>query len=1168
MSENNKRPPQFIHLRVHSDFSMVDGLAKVKPICEDVAAKGMPAVALTDQMNMCGLVRFYRTAHANGLKPIVGCDLWVLPEGWTSDSQEQPFRLTAIAMNNHGYQQLTQLISRGYLAGHRAGRPCVDQAWLAEHQQGLLLLSGGREGDIGLKLLQNRHAEAREALAFYQQHFADRFFLELQRTGRPGEDDYVHAAVALAAECDVPVVATNEVMFLKPEDFNAHEVRVAVADGYTLDDKRRPKKYSAEQYLKSPEEMLELFADIPEAIENTVEIAKRCNVTVKLDEYVLPEFPTGGMTPEDFLVKKSQEGLEERLQVLFPDEQERQQQRKPYDERLQIELDVINQMGFPGYFLIVMEFIQWSKDNNIPVGPGRGSGAGSLVAYALKITDLDPLELDLLFERFLNPERVSMPDFDIDFCMDRRDEVIDHVADLYGREAVSQIITFGTMAAKASIRDVGRVLGHPYGFVDKITKLVPGDPGMTLEKAFEVEPRLVEMYEQDDDVREIIDMARILEGVTRNAGKHAGGVVIAPEKITDFSPLYCDEEGKQPVTQFDKNDVEAAGLVKFDFLGLRTLTIIQWALDMVNANRQRDGKAPIDINHIPLDDPRCFRLLKKASTTAVFQLESSGMKQLIKKLLPDSFEDIIALVALFRPGPLQSGMVDNFIDRKHGREEISYPDKDYQHELLKPILEPTYGVILYQEQVMQIAQVLAGYSLGGADLLRRAMGKKKPEEMAKQRAVFEEGARKNGIDGELAIKIFDLVEKFAGYGFNKSHSAAYALVSYQTLWMKTHFPAEFMAAVMSADMDNTDKIVTLVDECENMGLKLLPPDVNVGQYKFTVDAEQRIVYGIGAIKGVGEGPIEAILAARADGPFTDLFDFCCRVDLKKLNRRVLEKLIKAGAMDSLGPHRATIMASLEKAMRQAEQHARAEAIGQSDLFGVLATANDDVEIEHEFVHVAPWQEAMWLEGERETLGLYLTGHPVNRYRSELKNYVPCVLADVKPTGRDQTTTVAGLVVDVRTMLNRQNQRWAIVTLHDKTARFDVRFYAKDYENYQHLLEKDQILVIKGEVSFDDYSAANTMTAREVMTIIGMREQYAKTLRISVRPEHLEGQGLMQLKQLIEPHKEGACPLHIRYVRPDVEAEYVAATEWYVTPTDELIYELQQRLGNQAVELEF
>ncbi|MGQ4275573.1 DNA polymerase III subunit alpha [Pseudidiomarina sp. E22-M8] len=1161
--------PQFIHLRVHSDFSMIDGLAKVGPICEATAAKGMPALAVTDQMNMCGLVRFYRTTQNKGLKPIVGCDLWVLPCDWTADSKEHPFRLTALAMNNVGYQQLTQLISRGYLAGHRMGRPCVNKKWLAEHAEGLLLLSGGREGDIGRKLLQNRPAEAEQELAFYQQHFPDRFYLELLRTGRPQEDDYLHAAVALAAAQAVPVVATNEVVFLKQEDFHAHEVRVAVADSYTLDDKRRPKKYSAEQYLKSPAEMAELFADIPEALANTVEIAKRCNVTITLDKYVLPEFPTGGMTPEDFLVKKSQEGLEQRLFALFPDEADRATQRKEYDERLQIELDVINQMGFPGYFLIVMEFIQWSKDNNIPVGPGRGSGAGSLVAYALKITDLDPLELDLLFERFLNPERVSMPDFDIDFCMDRRDEVIDHVADLYGREAVSQIITFGTMAAKASIRDVGRVLGHPYGFVDKITKLVPGDPGMTLAKAFEVEPRLVEVYNQDEDVRDLIDMARILEGVTRNAGKHAGGVVIAPEKITDFSPLYCDEEGKQPVTQFDKNDVEAAGLVKFDFLGLRTLTIIQWALDMVNTQRAKRDEDAIVIEKIPLDDPACFKLLKKAQTTAVFQLESSGMKQLIKKMLPDSFEDIIALVALFRPGPLQSGMVDNFIDRKHGREQISYPDKDYQHEWLEPILEPTYGVILYQEQVMQIAQVLAGYSLGEADLLRRAMGKKKPEEMAKQREVFADGAAKSGIDPDLAMKIFDLVEKFAGYGFNKSHSAAYALVSYQTLWMKTHYPAEFMAAVMSADMDNTDKIVTLVDECHQLGLKLLPPDVNVGQYKFIVDEQGHVVYGIGAIKGVGEGPIEAILAARnEDGKFSDLFDFCCRVDLKRLNRRVLEKLIRAGAMDSLGPHRAALMATLEKAMRQAEQHARAEAIGQSDLFGVLTTAADTETIEHEFEQVSEWPEAIWLDGERETLGLYLTGHPINRYRAELRNYVPCNLANVRPTRRDQMTTVAGLVIDMRVMVNKKGTRWAIVTLDDKTARFDVRFFAQDYETYEDSLAKDRILVIKGEVSFDDYSGGNTMTAREVMTITGMREQYAKGLRLSLRPEHLEGVGFKRLVSTLEVYRGGACPLIFDYQRADVSASYQAATEWYITPEDELLYELEQQLGAKHIALEF
>ncbi|MBP8268038.1 MAG: DNA polymerase III subunit alpha, partial [Aeromonas sp.] len=859
--------PRFIHLRVHSDFSMVDGLQKIGPIVSAAAANNMPALALTDQMNMCGLVRFYGSAHGKGIKPLVGADFWVQSD----ELGDEQFRLTLLAMDNDGYQNITLLISRGYQRGHVQGRPVIDKAWLGEHAKGVIVLSGGREGDVGKFLLKGNRQMVEHCLAFYQTHFPDAYYLELLRTGRPDEEVYLHMAVAIATEFELPVVATNEVVFLTADDFDAHEIRVAIHDGYTLMDKRRPRRYSPQQYLRSQEEMAELFADIPEALENTVEIAKRCNVTVRLGEYFLPNFPTGDMTTEDFLVMKSKEGLEERLAFLFPDPAVRAERRPEYDERLDIELKVINQMGFPGYFLIVMEFIQWSKDNGIPVGPGRGSGAGSLVAYALKITDLDPLEFDLLFERFLNPERVSMPDFDVDFCMDRRDEVIDHVSEMYGREAVSQIITFGSMAAKAVVRDVGRVLGHAYGFVDRISKLIPPDPGMTLAKAFEAEPKLPELYEQDEEVKDLIDMARRLEGVVRNAGKHAGGVVIAPTKITDFAPLYCDDEGHHPVTQFDKNDVEYAGLVKFDFLGLRTLTIIDWALGMINPRLAKEGKPPVDIAAIPIDDKKSFALLQRFETTAVFQLESRGMKDLIKRLQPDCFEDMIALVALFRPGPLQSGMVDNFIERKHGKEAISYPDEKWQHESLKPILEPTYGIILYQEQVMQIAQTLAGYTLGGADMLRRAMGKKKPEEMAKQRAGFEEGAVKNGVDGELAMKIFDLVEKFAGYGFNKSHSAAYALVSYQTLWLKTHFPAEFMAAVMTADMDNTDKIVTLVDECQRMGLTVIPPDVNTGRYRFSVNEDGHIVYGIGAVKGVGEGPIEAILEARdRDGPFRDL----------------------------------------------------------------------------------------------------------------------------------------------------------------------------------------------------------------------------------------------------------------------------------------------------------
>ncbi|PCK32575.1 DNA polymerase III subunit alpha [Pseudoalteromonas piscicida] len=1159
--------PQFVHLRVHSDFSMVDGLAKTKPIVARAQELEMPALAITDQMNLCGLVRFYDGAHGAGIKPIIGADFWLKSEQFP----DEPSRILVLAKNNQGYKNLTLLISDAYLRGHVFHRPVIDKEWLAKYKEGLIIVSGAKDGDLGKAILKGNPKLIEETLAFYETHFSDHFYIELQRTSRPQEEEYLHAAVELATVRNLPVVATNEVVFLHEQDFDAHEIRVAIHDGYTLEDKNRPKRFSKEQYLKTSEQMQDLFSDIPEALENTVEIAKRCNVTVQLGTYFLPDYPTGDLAIEDFLVKVSRDGLEERLQFLFPNEEERKEKRQEYDERLQIELDVINQMGFPGYFLIVMEFIQWSKDNGIPVGPGRGSGAGSLVAYALKITDLDPLEFDLLFERFLNPERVSMPDFDVDFCMDRRDEVIDHVAKLYGRDAVSQIITFGTMAAKAVIRDVGRVLGHPYGFVDRISKLVPGDPGMTLAKAFDVEPRLPEAYDGDEEVRELIDKCRILEGCTRNAGKHAGGVVISPTTITDFAALYCDEEGKFPVTQFDKNDVETAGLVKFDFLGLRTLTILQWALDMANERLGRENRDPVDIAAIPLDDPASFRLLLDAKTTAVFQLESRGMKDLIRRLKPDCFEDMIALVALFRPGPLQSGMVDNFIDRKHGREEVSYPDAQYQHDSLQPILEPTYGIILYQEQVMQIAQVLAGYSLGGADLLRRAMGKKKPEEMAKQRATFEDGAKNNGIDGELAMKIFDLVEKFAGYGFNKSHSAAYALVSYQTLWMKTHFPAEFMAAVMSADMDNTDKIVTLVDECENMKLTLLPPDVNAGVYKFAVNRQGEIVYGIGAIKGVGEGPVEAILEARAQGgEFKDLFDFCARVDLKRLNKRVIEKLIYAGALDKLGPEkdqpgRATLLASLKDAMKSAEQHHKAESLGQSDLFGLLAVEPD--EVEQAFIKATPLSDKEWLNGEKETLGLYLTGHPINQYRKELKYYTSGKLVDLQPGNRDTVATAAGLVINARTLINKKGARWGLITLDDKSARIDVRLFPEQFEMYQELLQINQILVISGQVSFDNFSGGITMTAREVSTIAQAREKRISAIKMTLNMAQIDANFFDNFKRVLEPYKFGTCPVIIKYQRPDALAELTLGTQWCVTPSDELLTRLSL-LAAQELELEF
>ena len=809
----------FVHLRLHTEYSLVDSTIRIKQLMPAVEAGGMPAIAMTDQNNLFGMVKFYRAARGAGIKPIFGVDVLLVDE----DDDNLTYHMILLCQNDAGYKNVTKLISRAYMEGQKLGVPRVQRDWIKETSDGVILLSGGREGDVGHALLAGNTELAQARLNEWNSVFPERYYLELQRTGRTGEDEYLHAAVALAEANQIPVVATNDARFITKDDFESHEARVCINSGYTLDDNTRPKHYSEQQYLRSAEEMHELFADIPEAIQNTIEIAKRCNVELVLGKNYLPEFPIpDGMTEGEFFAQESVKGLEERWPDIFDEDvlnnpEVFAEKRQEYDERLQVELDVINGMGFPGYFLIVADFIQWSKDNDIPVGPGRGSGAGSLVAYALKITDIDPLLYDLLFERFLNPERVSMPDFDIDFCMDKRDLVIDYVARTYGRDKVSQIITYGSMAAKAVVRDVGRILNHPYGFVDRIAKLIPFEIKMTLTKAMQQEPDLKELYDQDEEVQALMDLALKLEGLTRNAGKHAGGVLISPSTLVDFTPLYCEEGGGSIVSQFDKDDVESVGLVKFDFLGLRNLTIIDWAVKSINELRETQGKDAIRIEDIPLDDKASFDLLRAAKTTAVFQLESHGMKELIKRLQPDVFEDIIALVALYRPGPLQSGMVDDFVNRKKGIAKVTYP-----HEDLEPILKPTYGVIVYQEQVMQIAQVLAGYSLGGADMLRRAMGKKKPEEMAKQRAIFMEGSGKNEVDATNATEIFDLMELFAEYGFNKSHSAAYALVSYQTIWLKAHYPAAFMAAVLSADMDNTEKVVTFVDDCRQLKLEVIP----------------------------------------------------------------------------------------------------------------------------------------------------------------------------------------------------------------------------------------------------------------------------------------------------------------------------------------------------------
>ncbi|MBI3574269.1 MAG: DNA polymerase III subunit alpha, partial [Gammaproteobacteria bacterium] len=957
----------FVHLRVHSEFSLSDSVVRIPDLAATARTQGMPAVALTDLNNLFGVVKFYREAVAAGIKPVVGADVYLE----NAADPHKPFRLLFLCQNLEGYRELCRLLTRAYVEGQHSGRPCIAKSWLKTPVPGLIALSGAQEGDIGQALLAGNAGLADTLAHTYAEHFPGRFYLELQRTGHPHQEDYVHAAAGLAARLGLPVVATNNVAFLKPEEYDTHEVRVCIQEGRVLTDPRRPRRYTPQQYFRRPEEMVELFADIPEALANSVDIARRCNVRMELGRYFLPDFPVPpGTVIDDVLRRQTQAGLQARL-ARIP-EGGRRAPPEAYAERLKLELEVIVKMGFAGYFLIVADFIQWAKNNGVPVGPGRGSGAGSLVAWCLGITELDPIQYDLLFERFLNPERVSLPDFDVDFCIEGRDRVIEYVTGRYGKEKVSQIITHGTMAAKAVVRDVGRVLEHPYGYVDKIAKLIPHELDMTLDKAIEQEPQLRERYDKEEDVRALIDMARALEGLARSAGKHAAGVVIAPSALTDFMPLYCEQGSVQTVTQFDMGDVEALGLVKFDFLGLRNLTIIDKAVRVINAARVRQNEPPVTIDEIPLDDPKTFTLIKSARTTALFQLESRGMKDLIQRLQPDSFEDVVALVALFRPGPLQSGMVDDFINRKHKRTPIKY-----MHPTLEPILKPTYGVILYQEQVMQIAQILGGYTLGSADMLRRAMGKKKAEEMAEHRSIFVGGAVERGVDEKLAGHLFDLMEKFAEYGFNKSHSAAYALVAYQTAYLKAHHPSAFMAATLSADMDDTDKVHVFYDDCLANGLEVLPPDVNQSGYRFVPVNEKQIRYGLGAIKGTGEAAIASMIKAREEGgPFRDLFDFCKRVDKRLVNRRVVESLVRAGAFDALNDHRHSLLASVGIALESAEQASR--SANQVSLFG-----EEDAAQEMGLVEVARWAENEKLQHEKTALGFYFSGHPFGAYRQEL-----------------------------------------------------------------------------------------------------------------------------------------------------------------------------------------
>src|ERR1700761_7332130 len=1092
--------PRFVHLRVHSEFSIADGIVRLDDIVEAAAKDGQGALALTDLANAFGLVRFYQEARGKGVKPIAGCDVWIT----NHDDRDKPSRLLLLVKNKTGYLNLCELLSKAWLTNQYRGRAEVDAQWLeAGLAEGLLALSGAQQGDVGIALAAGNEETAKRNAQRWANVFPNGFYIELQR-GQPGAEAYVQQAVALAASLKLPVVATHPLQFMTPDDFTAHEARVCISEGDMLANPRRQKRFTSEQYFRTQEEMAKLFADIPSALVNSVEIAKRCNLTLELGKPKLPLFPTpDGLSLDDYLVQLSKEGLEKRLEQLYPNEAEREAQRETYYQRLEFECGTIIKMGFPGYFLIVADFINWAKNNGVPVGPGRGSGAGSLVAYALGVTDLDPLRYNLLFERFLNPERVSMPDFDIDFCQHGRDRVIQYVKEKYGADAVSQIATFGTMAAKAAVRDIGRVLDLGYMFTDGIAKLIPFKPGkhVTIADAMKEEPLLQERFDNEDEVHQLLELAQRVEGLTRNVGMHAGGVLIAPGKLTDFCPLYTQGDESGVVSQYDKDDVEAVGLVKFDFLGLTTLTILDWAERYI---RMLDpSKKNWPLAQVPLDDAPSFQILKKANTVAVFQLESRGMQGMLKDAQPDRFEDIIALVALYRPGPMD--LIPSFCARKHGREIVEYPDPR-----VEPVLKETYGIMVYQEQVMQMAQIIGGYSLGGADLLRRAMGKKKAEEMAQHRELFRQGAAKNGLTGEKADEIFDLMEKFAGYGFNKSHAAAYALLAYHTAWLKAHHPAEFMAANMWLAMDDTDKVKILFEDCLANKRAVLPPDINQSAYRFEPVGEpdgkrsKTIRYGLGAIKGSGQNAIEEILRAREDSPFTDLFDFCQRIDRRVVNRRTIEALIRAGAFDTLHANRAQLLASVSLAMEAADQ-ASANAM-QAGLFDM----GDDAPSQgHELVDEPMWSDKRRLQEEKSALGFYLSGHLFDAYKTEVRRFVRQKIGELKE-GREKL--VAGVITTMRTQMT-QRGKMLIVNLDDGTGQCEVTVFNEQFEANKALFKEDELLVVQGQGRNDAFTGGIRFTVEAAMDLERARSRYEQAVKVEMNGNA----DAQRLKRVLEAH---------------------------------------------------
>jgi DNA polymerase-3 subunit alpha len=1156
--------PAFVHLRVHSEFSVVDGIVRIGDLVKRTRELNQPAVALTDLGNLFGLIKFYRAARQQGIKPIAGCDI-----GMTNDADlAKPFRILLLVANEVGYRNLCEIVTRAWLENARHGRAEIRREWLLDPgaNAGLIVLSGARLGDVGQALLAGQLDVAQELASQWCAALPGRYFLELQRTDNVIDWQCADASLQLAESLGLAVVATHPVQFLHPGDFEAHEARVCIADGQILTNPNRPKRFTPDQYLRSAQDMAQLFSDVPSAVANSVAIAQRCNLNLTLGQPRLPDFPTpAGLTIDDYLVQLSKHGLQTRLVQLFSDPSERERQRPIYETRLDWECQTIIQMGFAGYFLIVQDFINWGKQNGVPVGPGRGSGAGSLVAYSLGITDLDPIRYDLLFERFLNPERVSMPDFDIDFCQDNRERVIEYVKQKYGRQAVSQIATFGTLGAKAVVRDAGRVLDMPYSLCDGLSKLIPFNPAdpWSLERALSDEPAFKARYDKEDEVRALIDLARPLEGLTRNVGMHAGGVLIAPGQLTDFCPLYCQPgQESSAVSQFDKDDVEAAGLVKFDFLGLRNLTILDWAVRYVR--RFNETLSQFDIMSLTLDDPAVYQLLCEGNTTAVFQLESRGMKELLKKLRPSNFEDVIAVLALYRPGPLESGMVDDFVNRKHGRAAV-----DYFHQDLEHTLKSTYGVIVYQEQVMLISQIIGGYSLGSADLLRRAMGKKKAEEMAEQRDLFQQGAAQKGHDPQLAVKLFDLMEKFAGYGFNKSHSAAYALIAYHTAWLKAHHPAEFMAATLSSDMDDTDKMQIFWRDCLANRVTVLPPDVNASGYRFEPVKDQHsaqgkpprtIRYGLGAVKGAGQSAIEEVIRAREEGgPYLSLADFCNRINRQIVNRRAIESMIRAGAFDTIVSNRAAMLATLPTALEAADQAAR--SVSQVSLFG--DDTGDVVAVE--LAKVAPWGLRRNLVEEKAALGFFFSGHMFDAWRDEVRRVVTKPLAQIVPS-RD-TQWLAGTIASVRTQMTRRG-KMLFATLDDGTAQIEVALFNELYEANRNRLREDGLLVVNGRVTLDEYSGGLRVSVDEIFDLQAMRESRARALKIQFNGNA----DAQRLQAMLSPYRahgsEQGMAVEVAYENAGAQCVVRLGDQWRVRVPDELIGELTKWVDAGNVEIRY